>query len=434
MPFFGGAASGGGSGQGSTVYQPPAQNVAASDFGTIVQPWATQGANTVNQMGAYGNPYQTAYGASQPYQGAAQNLIEQYLTGSLTGGPQTPFNQFGGQALQQAQNTYGYDLNSLFPQQQGAANALFASGMNTLPLGQEVYNQNFGLADLYGNQALGMAQPFFNQTMAPAQQILSSAFDPQGALYNQQAGLAQNNAAVANAMSGVTGPLAASNTSNALNNFNIGWQNNLLNRQAQGAQAYGGLANTALGGYEGLTNTGVGAYNTLTQGGISGLNALNQGSLTSLLGGSQLGTGGANTINQLAMQPYQTGAGLANNALTGLSGLTSLGGNVANLWQSAYQLPQQVINDLESYMQLGQSASELSGYLGNLGFNQNAQALGGALSGANALFGTNSLLGGSSGLFGSGGLLGATGLSSLFGGGGASAAVDPALLGSLFAF
>ena len=39
---------------------------------------------------------------------AAQNLVEQYLTGSVGGGP-TPFNQYAGQALA------GFDQNIQIP-------------------------------------------------------------------------------------------------------------------------------------------------------------------------------------------------------------------------------------------------------------------------------------------------------------------------------
>jgi hypothetical protein len=164
------------------------------------------------------------------------------------------------------------------------------------------------------------------------------------------------------------------------------------------------------------------------------LQALDQRNKAGLLGasgfGSLLGSGGqglgqANNLNlsgigaqqQYGAAPYNTQAGIGANALSGLTNLTQLGNN-------QFALPQQSINDLMNYMTGGQNASALSANIGNLGFNQTAQGLGGLLGGANTLFGQNSLLGGSNGIFGTGGLGG------LFGGGagaGATGFLGPAV-------
>ena len=91
--------------------------------------------------------------------------------------------------------------------------------------------------------------------------------------------------------------------------------------------------------------------------------------------------------------------------------------NLATLGTSAYQLPQQVLQDIQSYLGLGQSASQLSGSLGNLGQQQLGQQVGGygSLLGSGLGLGTPSNPGyaaqGIGSLFGSGGLGG------LFGGG-----------------
>jgi hypothetical protein len=226
----------------------------------------------------------------------------------------------------------------------------------------------------------------FNQGMnsiPAAQQMLGAAFNPNMAQYNQQQGQVADQSNVMSAMAGLAGtPYGASVGANALGNFDINFQNNLLSQMQQGAS-----------GYNSLLSAGAGA----------------------LLGGQQLGGNAATTANQLALAPYQVGSTLAGGALQGLSGLSGLQGSTANLGQSAYQLPQQAISDLMQYMGLGQSASQLSGQLGQEGFNQTALGLAGGLSGVNSLFGANSLLGGSSGLFGSGGLSG------LFGGGAGAA-------------
>lgn len=407
----GGGSGGSGSTVNPTVFLPPGQGQAAQDFGQILQPWANTGANTVNQMAGFGSPYGNAYASSLNYAPSAQNLVEQYLTGSMNGGPNTPYSQFVTDALGQGQAGYNYGASTLFPNAQAGAGALQQAGMNTLNLPTGLWDQNLGIADSVYNTTAGMAPQFFNQAMAPAGQILSSAFDPQGALYDQQLGQATDASSVANAIAGTAGsPYAASNTANALNNFNVGWQNNLLNREATGGQAYSNLANAALGGFEGLTNTGVGAYNSLTGGAVNDLSSLYGIGSGLLSGANTLGASGANTANSLAYTPYQFGSNIAGGALSGLSNLAGLQGNIAGLGQNAYNLPQQAISDLMQYMGLGQSASSLNNQLTNSNFMQNAASAGGLLSGANSLFGNNSLLGGSSGIFGSGGLLGSLGL------------------------
>jgi hypothetical protein len=160
------------------------------------------------------------------------------------------------------------------------------------------------------------------------------------------------------------------------------------------------------------------------------LQALDQRNKAGLLGasgfGSLLGSGGqglgqANNLNlsgigvqqQYGAAPYNTQAGIGANALSGLTNLTQLGNN-------QFALPNQEIGNLMQYMGLGQNASQLSGQLGQMGFNQTAQGLGGLLGGANTLFGNN-------GIFGGGGLggLGGAATGGAFGagdfGGGAAA-------------
>lgn len=70
-----------------------------------------------------------------------------------------------------------------------------------------------------------------------------------------------------------------------------------------------------------------------------------------------------------------------------------------------------MLNDLQSYLQLGQSGSSLAGQLGTQGFNQAAQGFGGLISG---LGGINSLTGG--GITNALGLGGGAGAGSIFGG------------------
>jgi hypothetical protein len=122
-----------------------------------------------------------------------------------------------------------------------------------------------------------------------------------------------------------------------------------------------------------------------------------------------LGTTGAQGLSTLGAAPYLTGATIGNNAMAGTSNLQSQLTGATNLGNNQYLLPQQVLGDLMQYMGLGQQASQLSGNLGQQGFNQTAQGIGGLLSGGNALFGSNGLLG-SGGAAGAGGWLPGSGM------------------------
>jgi len=295
--------------------------------------------------------------------------------------------------------------------------------------------------------------------------------------------LNQSNAT--NAMSGVgSTPYGSSVTANALGNFDTNWQNQQLGRQISGAnaaspllQAAPGLAATSaalpnqafqnqqssisqyLNQQLGAGEAGLGAYTsamptaanlaTTTSAApsntylsqinnvIQALNAQNTagstgaGAFNNLLGAlgsgfsgaGNLGTGAANSLAALAGQPYSNSATIGSNALAALT----QGMNIGN---TGFQLPQQVLGDLQSYMGLGQSASQLSGQLGALGINELSQGIGGGLMGANALLGG----GGSSGLLGSLGLAGGAGAGAsdlaAFSGDLGSAALAPTAIGS----
>jgi hypothetical protein len=161
-----------------------------------------------------------------------------------------------------------------------------------------------GLAGLqYGTglnlTGTGLSQiPYINQTM-------QTAFDPQNALYNRLLAQTQNQQNVQNTQAGVgTTPYGASLADLNLQNFNIDWQNNLLNRMATGAQT----ASTLGSNITGLTGAGLQASG-MAPGTLSTLSALpyntyvgQQGNVTSAL---------QNQINALLGQQ-----GSATNALS----------------------------------------------------------------------------------------------------------------------
>src|SRR6185437_1045514 len=109
-----------------------------------------------------------------------------------------------------------------------------------------------------------------------------------------------------------------------INNFNIDWQNNLLQRQALGIRA-GGQA---------------------------------------FSGSSDLGLAGMNTLQTGSGLPYATFLGQQQNDISGLDALSK--GTL-----NAFALPQQGLQDLQSYLGLGQSASSLAQVGSAQAFNQN---------------------------------------------------------------
>ncbi len=131
---------------------------------------------------------------------------------------------------------------------------------------------------------------------------------------------------------------------------------------------------------------------------------------------------GAQGLNSAATKDLTTYGALPQTTYAKqISDLLGAAGSTVTLGNQQYILPQQALQDLESYLKLGQSASTISGNLGQLGFDQTASTIGGSLSGLNSLFGSNGLLTGT----GSGGT---SLLSSLFGSGGTTTDLTAATL------
>lgn len=272
------------------------------------------------------------------------------MPGAIGGGAPATYSRGGNpaayipQAQPQADQLY-QNLIAQFPQSPQAtpAGALYPYSLDQL-------QKNFlGFPGTMSSVTIPQAEAGAQQALqlgavgGPALQqaglgILNTGFDPQNALFNrtQQQVLDQSN--VANAMAGLGGtPYGASTNANALSNFDINWQNNLLNRQT----------------------TAAGAASPLLQAAPA-------------------------LVQSTAGLPYSTDATIGGNALQQL-------GQTINQGNNQYLLPQQVLGDLQSYLGLGQAASGLAGQLGQQGFNQTAQGLGGLISG---LGGINSLTGG----------------------------------------
>ena len=409
----------------------------------------------------------------------------QGLSSSLLGNAQTGINQMYPQALAGGSSLLGSGqdiLSQLFPQALAASNRLYGAG----------------------NQALDAAMPYALGGAADLSRyggdILKTAFDPQGALYDQlQNQVAQQSAAQA-AQAGLGGTAyGASVGSNALGNFNINWQNQQLARQAQGLQAAepafaeatalpgaaassadaafqtagalpgavagsaiapmqagAGLPGATLSSFDQPISVGAGLPGgVMQQGGAIGNTIAGLSQAAGALPGNIAGQYGnlASQASQLGFAPisqyaglmqglpgfYQSGATLGGLPYgvgsTGTSNALQALGSGVNLGNQQYTIPQQLMQDLQSYLGLGQAASGLSGTLGQMGLNQTMQSmmgLGGALgAGSNLLFGNS--LGGGSGLLGN--PFSSASSSGLLGGalGNPFSAASGGLLGGLFA-
>jgi hypothetical protein len=270
-----------------------------------------------------------------------------------------------------------------------APQALFGAQAGAGYFGNQVAPYLAGAPATLSGAANTLTGSILPQLQSAGSQILSTGFDPQQALYNQLSGQAKDTANVANAGAGIGGtPYGASVAANAQNNFNMNWQAQQLARQQQALQSYNQTANTY--------GAGIGA---------AGAGLTNAGNIGMGL------TQGLASANQL---PYQAGLGIGQNTISGANNLQSLLQGQANIGGQAFTLPQLTLNDLQSYLGLGQAAQQQGLVGGQQGFDQLASGIGGGISGVNTLFNQNS------GLFPSVG----SGISGLFGGAGGLSASD----------
>lgn len=188
-----------------------------------------------------------------------------------------------------------------------------------------------------------------------ASSIMQTGFDPQNALYNQLYQQNQAQGAVNNAQAGVANsPYGAGVLDQSGQNFNINWQNNLLGRETQAANAAGNLVSTGAGVAGQGVNMQYGAPTELVQSAaipyaaFSGIGQGQNQALNSLLSIGQSGANLSNLpisdllsfigqqtgANQVANQAAQVGLNqsqLGWNQLAQLgSGLGNLAGNVLN--------------------------------------------------------------------------------------------------------
>lgn len=274
-----------------------------------------------NQPGADQSYYNLAQ-AMVPYASSIPNYVlpqAQNAVGNLTANPYLT-------GYQTAANAAGiYSAGTVAPGQQSGAATLQGLGAQSTPYAQSL---------LQSGQA---SVPYANQ-------ILQTGFDPQNALYNRTAQQLSDQTNAINSMYGLSSsPYGAGVAGHAMENFNIDWQNQQLQRQTQAAQGYGSIL-----------SGGVNAYG-------SGL-----ADVAKAYGGAgDLGTQAAGTMTAAGALPYTTYQGGQNDILSALNNYSSTGTN-------SFGLDQNTLNALAAYLKLGQSATSIgqAGAAQNFGNNQ----------------------------------------------------------------
>lgn len=318
--------------------------------GNVATPQMQQAPNVQQAYGsAYGgiNNLSSTYGglgaSTLPY--AQSTEMQQYYNpygSTLQGGAQTAYG-YGMPAAQQAYTTGGQQINQ--------GNYTTSTGNQLVPVGQSLYPT--------GQQAINAGQSLIPYSS----QIMASGFDPQQAMYNQQLQMTTDQANAVNAGAGVaTTPYGAGVTDQAINNFNMSWENQQLARQAQAAGAAGGLVQAGTG----AMNTGANIYGT-------GAGIVGQGSQIAGTG-SGITSGGVTMQNQApgyalqsAMIPYAAYQTIGQGQTQALQDLLNTGASGQNV-------DNQSITDYLNYLGISNQTNQVANQTAQVGVNQSQVA------------------------------------------------------------
>lgn len=324
---------------------------------------AGQAGNLISQMQGY-NP--ALWGGAQQNVTNASNLLGQaqhnpyaanYIqnAGIIGSGMQDAGQTLGSTAtdyLGGVQSQVGSLLaNPYLAQAQQGANT--AGGMLTNAggmyqnAGQNAYGQGSTLA----NYAQG--------GLPAASSVLNTAMDPQGALYNRSLQQTQDQIGAFLARSGLTDSGAGGKiASDALNNFNIDWQNQQLGRQTQGLGAYNTAVSSAGNNMQGAAGLQSGGANAAAQGAAT----YAQGAALPAQTYQQLGSTNLSNLNAVgnAAQMYGNLQGTgANLQMSGnAAGNNAYNSNLANILGYS----QNYGNSINS---LGQMSGQIGANTGN---------------------------------------------------------------------
>lgn len=169
-------------------------------------------------------------------------------------------------------------LAALTPQYSGVVSNIMNNPYASLATGAAPTAMAMGENSALG--AYGLGQNF----TGAAGDVLNTAFDPQNALYNRTAQQTADQLRAANYAAGVgSSPYGAGLEGQGMANFNIDWQNNLLNRMAMGATAAEGLGTTgatlgqnATGLFQNSSMIPYAVSNSISQDKLAALDALSQ--------------------------------------------------------------------------------------------------------------------------------------------------------------
>lgn len=232
-----------------------------------------------------------------------------------------------------------------------------------------------GVANLFGGSGIGTSlQALANSGIlggsvpgltGAAGSILSAGFDPQQALYNRTLQQTQDQTLANLTNSGLaTTPWGQGVLGNTLGNFNIDWQNNLLNRMTTGAQGAEGLLGQAGSTAQGAFDLGSAAPSAAVSTGMLPFSTYNT-IATNPLG--ILGTGAQYGITSSQIPQTQTGDWLSY--LSGANSANSIANQTAGL---GLQQNQMAFNQNQAFGgNIGYGLGQLGKGFNNLNFNWN---------------------------------------------------------------
>ncbi len=311
----------GGSSNAPSPYQPTGQPQADANYQTLTNsalPWAT------------GVPASTIPMA----QTAATNVVN---------------NPYYAQAQAGAQTAAGQATNTVAPGQLAGSAALNQAGAAGTPLtAQTTYGANLAPQDL---AMILQAIPGLTGGMGAANRILETGFDPQSALYAQQAGKTQDASNATNAMYGLSeSPYGAGVANQNQTNFNIDWQNAQLQRQIAALGAYGTQEGVVANNLANLNSNAVGNYNALNTTAANNYATTTGAQGAAYKNASDLGIAGLNTLTAASQAPSQTYLAQQQADLQAAA-------NVADISKTALAPDQTLAATEGNYLGLGQSAT-----------------------------------------------------------------------------
>lgn len=229
---------------------------------------------------------------------------------------QGQFDTYYNQLIQQMMNNN--PAANIYPQYQQYVSQI---ENNPYAAGAQTAANNAGAASTaVGNAAISNAGALTtagNNILPYSQQILNTAFDPQDALYQRTLQQTQDQIRAGEASRGLAlSPVGDALENQGLSNFNIDWQNNLLNRQTTGLTSAEGVNTNASGLFTDSANLGNAGVSAINSGGQLPTNTYTNNLANILNALNTQGSAGAatNAVPQQTLQDLLTYLGYSNQA------------------------------------------------------------------------------------------------------------------------